>query len=117
MRRKIWVATAMAGGVLGLLTAAPAFAADTTAVSTTAVSTTAVSTTTTTITPSIGTPTSLVNTTQPTVLGTQVANDPLAHTGRATGGELAFGLALAACGGGLLLVSRRARRLDAPRAE
>ena len=106
MGRKTWVATAMAGCVLGLLTVAtPAFAADTTAVSTT----------TTTITPSIGTPTSLVNTTQPTVLGTQVANDPLAHTGRATGGELAFGLALAACGGGLLLVSRRARRLDAPR--
>ena len=74
-------------------------------------------TTTTTITPSIGTPTSLVNTTQPTVLGTQVSNDPLAHTGRATGGELALALALAGCGGGLLVVSRRARRLEAPPAE
>ncbi len=105
MRRKTWVATAMAGGLLTV--AAPAFAADTTAVSTT----------TTTITPSIGTPTSLVNATQPTVLGTQVSNDPLAHTGPATGGELTLGLVFAACGGTLLVVSRRARRLDPPRAE
>jgi hypothetical protein len=105
MRRKTWVATAVACGLL--MAAAPAFAADTTAVATT----------TTTITPSIGTPTSLVNTTQPTVLGTQVANEPLAHTGRATGGELAFALALAGCGGALCVVSRRARRLEAPPAE
>jgi hypothetical protein len=103
MRRKTWVATAMACGLLTV--AAPAFAADTTAVSTT------------TITPSIGTPTSLVNTTQPTVLGTVVSNEPLAHTGRATGGELAFALTIAACGGALCVVSRRARRLDARRAD
>ena len=105
MRIKTWVATAAAWGLLTV--AAPAFAADTTAVATT----------TTTITPSIGTPTSLVNTTQPTVLGTQVANEPLAHTGRATGGELTLALALAGCGGGLLVVSRRARRLEAPPAD
>jgi hypothetical protein len=105
MRRKTWVATAMAGGLLTVT--APAFAADTTAVSTT----------TTTITPSIGTPTSLVNTTQPTVLGTQVGNVPLAHTGPATGGELALGLVFAACGGTLFVVSRRARRLDPPPVE
>lgn len=91
-----------------LVVAAPAFAQS---------DTTAPGTTTTTLTPSIGTPTSLVNTslvatTQPTVLGTQVSNDPLAHTGKGTGPELLTALALATSGVALVAVSRRARRLE-----
>ena len=106
MRRKTWVATAMAGGLLTV--AAPAFAADTTAVSTT----------TTTITPSIGRQPPWSTTTQPHRLG---------HPGLERSRWLTpapqravswrSGWSFAACGGTLLVVSRRARRLDPPRAE
>lgn len=106
MVRKSWVVTVVA--CCALVGTGPAAAAS---------DTTTAGTTTTTLTPSIGTPTSLVNTslvatTQATVLGTQVSNDPLAHTGKGTGPELLTALALATSGAALVGVSRRARRLE-----